>query len=192
MMKTDFFRGNPDLETPRLILRRLTEADAEDIFAYGSDDEVTRYMIWDTHRSIEDARWFINFTKDRYDKDEAGEWGIILKNSGQLIGCIGFPWHDRKNLRAELGYVLARSYWGQGIMPEAAGAVLDFVFGVVGLNRIECCHFEPNEKSGRVMQKCGMHFEGTARERIYAKACYWDVRQYAILRGDWLAAKGEA
>ncbi len=184
-MENKIFKGNPTLETERLILRRLTMDDAQYIFDYASDPEVTRYLLWDTHSTIDDARAFIRFTLDRYEKDEAGEWGIILKESGRLIGCTGFPWTDVRNKRAEIGYVLAKPYWGLGIMPEAAGRAIEFAFNKMGINRMECCHFAPNEKSGRVMQKLGMTYEGTARDRVFAKGQFWDVKQYAILKSDW-------
>ena len=180
------FRGTPELETGRLSLRRLAPGDAADIFEYASDDEVTKYLTWETHQSIENARGFINFTLGRYERDEAGDWGIILKETGKLVGATGFAWYDSKNNRAEIGYVLARPYWGRGIMPEALSRLLKFGFEEMGLNRIECCHFLPNEKSGRVMQKAGMSYEGIARDRAFAKGKYWDVKQYAILRSDWI------
>ncbi|NLM21557.1 MAG: GNAT family N-acetyltransferase [Peptococcaceae bacterium] len=179
------FKGTPQLETERLILRKLTLQDADDIFAYGSDPEVSRFMTWETHKSIEEARSFINIILDKYEKDEAGEWGIVLKSTGKLIGSVGIPRYDLKNKSAEIGYVLSRKYWGQGIMPEAVSRVLQFAFEEMGLNRIESCHSLPNEKSGRVMQKVGMSFEGVIREKIFAKNKYWDVKQYAILRSDW-------
>ncbi|NLN07685.1 MAG: GNAT family N-acetyltransferase [Firmicutes bacterium] len=184
-MRELFFKGTPQLETERLILRKLKLQDADDIFEYAADKEVTRYLTWETHKSVEDARKFINFILDKYKKDEAGEWGIVLKETGKLIGSIGMPWHDKKNKRAEIGFVLSRKYWGQGIMPEAVNRVLQFAFAEMGLNRIECCHALHNEKSGRVMQKVGMSFEGIAREKILAKNKFWDVKQYAILRSDW-------
>lgn len=184
-MSEPFSRNTPQLETERLRLRKLLLGDAEDIFAYASDDEVTKYMIWDAHKTLEDSQGFINFTLGRYEKDDAGEWGIILKETGTLIGTIGFPRHDKKNCQAEIGYVLGRRYWGQEFMPEAVGVILQFAFTEMELNRIECCHFLPNEKSGRVMQKIGMSFEGIAREKIFAKGQFWDTKQYAILCSDW-------
>ena len=188
-----FFQNTPQLETERLRLRKLVLGDAEDIFAYASDDEVAKYMTWDTHKTLEDSKGFINFTLDRYEKDDAGEWGIILKETGTLIGAIGFPRHDKKNSQAEIGYVLGHWYWGKGIMPEAVGRILQFAFTEMNLNRIECCHFFPNEKSGRVMQKIGMSFEGIAREKMFAKDRFWDTKQYAILRSDgnqrWLCER---
>ncbi|NLM52496.1 MAG: GNAT family N-acetyltransferase [Firmicutes bacterium] len=184
-MQDLFFKGTPQLETERLILRKLTLQDADDIFAYGSDPEVSRFMTWETHQSIEETKSFINFILDKYEKDEAGEWGIVLKSTGKLIGSVGIPRYDLQNKSAEIGYVLSRKYWGQGIMPEAVSRVLQFAFEEMGLNRIESCHYVRNEKSGRVMQKVGMSFEGVVREKIFAKNKFWDVKQYAILRSDW-------
>ena len=181
------FKGTPQLETERLILRKLTLEDAQDMFEYASDDEVTQYLIWDTHKTIGDSQGFIQFTLGRYGRDEAGDWGIVLRETGKLIGTAGFVWCDMKNRRSEIGYVLGRPYWGQGIMPEAARRIVQFAFEEMNLNRIECCHFLPNEKSGRVMQKLGMSLEGIARERIFAKGKYCDVKQYAILRADLIA-----
>jgi ribosomal-protein-alanine N-acetyltransferase len=181
-----FFRNTPQLETKRLLLRKLGPEDVEDIFEYASDSEVTQYMSWDTHKTIEDSKEFINFTLDRYLRDDAGEWGIILKETGKFIGAMGFPWVDKKNSRAEIGYVLGRRYWGKGLMPEAVRRVLQFAFNDMKLNRIECIHALPNEKSGRVMLKAGMTFEGIAREKMFAKGKYWDMKQYAILRSDWM------
>jgi ribosomal-protein-alanine N-acetyltransferase len=180
-----FFRNTPQLVTKRLRLRKLGPDDAEAIFEYASDDEVTEYMTWDTHKTVEDSHAFINFTLNRYMSDEAGEWGIILQETGKLIGAIGFPQVDKKNNQAAIGYVLGRRYWGDGLMPEAVRRVLQFAFHDMNLNRVECIHAVPNEKSGRVMQKAGMSFEGIAREKMFAKGKYWDVKQYAMLRSDW-------
>ena len=74
---------------------------------------------------------------------------------------------------------------GTGFYARSSKRVLKFAFEEMGLNRIECCHILDNEKSGRVMQKAGMSFEGRVREKIFAKGRYWDVNQYAILRSDW-------
>jgi len=180
------FKGTPQLETKRLILRRLRPEDENDVFEYASDEEVSRFVFWNTHRSIEDSRNFINSTLGRYERDEAGEWGIVLKEENKLIGTIGFTGFDSRSRRAEIGYVLSRKYWGQGIMPEALNRLLEFAFTEMDLNRVECHHVSPNEKSGRVMQKVGMSYEGTAREKVFFKGQFWDLKQYAILKSDWV------
>lgn len=184
------FKGTPQLETERLVLRKLRPGDENDVFEYASDDDVARFVTWNTHKSVEDSKNFIRFTLDRYEKDEAGDWGIVLKSNGKLIGTVGFVGIDLKNRRAEIGYVLSKKYWGQGIMTEAVNRLLEFAFTEMDLNRIECCHLIPNEKSGRVMQKVGMSYEGIAREKLFFKNRYWDVKQYAILKSDWLKRNG--
>jgi ribosomal-protein-alanine N-acetyltransferase len=185
-MAETIYKGNPDLETERLLLRRLRKEDAEAVFAYASDPEVSRYMTWDTHASIEESHRFIEAKLAQYAKDEAGEWGIVWKETGRLVGAMGIASISMTNQRAEIGYVLARPWWGKGIMPEAVRRLLCFLYEEVGLNRVEAFHFLPNEASGRVMQKAGMRFEGVARERYLAKGRYWDAKQYAITRRDWL------
>lgn len=80
---------NPTLETERLILRKLKISDDKDIFEYAKDPEVSRYVTWEPHKSIEDARAFINWNLERYNKGEIGEWAIELKETGRVIGSIG-------------------------------------------------------------------------------------------------------
>lgn len=183
------FRGNPALETERLILRKLEIADAKDVFEYARNPEVTKYMTWETHKSIEDAEGFINWTLERYKKDEAGEWGIELKETGRIIGAMGFVQLDLQNSCGVLGYALSKDYWGKGIMTEAVRRLIRFCFEEMKLNRIEAIHASENEASGRVMQKAGMSFEGLLRQKMYAKGRFWDVKQYAILKEDWVLKK---
>ena len=90
----------------------------------------------------------------------------------------------RDTRSAEVGYSLARDCWNQGYATEALAAVLRFGFDTLRLNRIEAQHETSNPASGRVMQKCGMTYEGTLRSRVFNKGHFSDVRLYAILRSD--------
>jgi ribosomal-protein-alanine N-acetyltransferase len=187
MMRDGLFSRLATLETPRLILRRLTMDDAGDIFSYSSDPEVARYVLWDAHRTIHDSRQFIRFIQHQYRADEPSTWAIVLKQTGRVIGTIGYMWWNIENRSAEVGYSLARAYWGYGIMPEALSAVLRFGFERMRLHRIEAQHAVENGASGRVMQKCGMRYEGVLRGRLYCKNAFLDVALYAILEEDWRA-----
>ena len=80
------FADLPELETERLLLRRMRLDDAEAMFAYASDPEVTRYVLFDTHRSIEDSREFLRFATEGYERGDFGGWGLLLKDSGVFIG----------------------------------------------------------------------------------------------------------
>ena len=175
----------PTLETERLILRKMTPADAEAVFTYASDPEVTRYVIWDTHRTIEDSESFLHSTVERYKNAEAADWGIVRKENGRFIGGCGIVGWDLDHARAEMGYVLSREYWGQGLMPEAVRAMISFGFERMGLNRIEARCMTENVASARVMEKAGVTYEGTLRKREFIKGAYRDIKLYAILRSEY-------
>ena len=151
-------------ETDRFVLRKCTIDDAEDIFNYyASRDKVTEYLSWNTHKSIEDTRSYLsNCVLPEYEK-EFYCWFIELKSINKVIGNISVVKFDKDKKYAELGWVLSDDFWGQGIMPEAAKIVLDYVKSL-GFVRIDARHNVENPKSGRVMQKIGMQFEGILRK----------------------------
>lgn len=176
----------PDLETPRLRLRKLTMRDAQDIFAYSRDPQVAKYVLWDAQTSLADARAYLRYMLRKYRMGEPASWGIEWKASRQIIGTIGFMWIQRGNAAAEVGYSLHRAYWNQGIMTEALQELIQYGFGTMNLNRIEAQHETQNPASGAVMRKCGMMKEGTLRQRLMNKGRFVDVDLYAILRRDYL------
>jgi ribosomal-protein-alanine N-acetyltransferase len=183
------YLGNPTLDTERLVLRRLDITDVNDVFDYAKHPEVAKYVTWEAHKSIEDAKGFISWILGRYKNDEAGEWGIELKETGRIIGAMGFVGLDLQNSCGTIGYALSKEYWGKGIMTEAVTRLLSFGFNDMELNRIEAFHAVENEASGKVMQKSGMQFEGILRQKMFAKGKFWDVKQYSIVKGDWLTKK---
>ena len=185
MIYADSYLYMPDLNTPRLCLRKLTMHDAPDIYHYSRDTEVARHVLWEAHRSISDSRAYLRYMLRRYRNHEPASWGIEYTQTGEIIGTIGFMWIQSDNSAAEVGYSLSRDYWNQGIMTEALQAVIAHGFGSMNLNRIEAQHETTNPASGAVMRKCGMQKEGTLRQRLYNKGRYVDVDLYAILRRDY-------
>jgi len=183
-MENLIFRGTPVLETERLILRKLRIGDSSDIYEYASDPEVSKYVTWNTHRSPDDSAGFIRYTLGRYDRDEAGEWGIVLKETNKLIGSFGFIWVESAQYCGQIGYVISRRYWNRGLMTEAVKRLIDFGFDEMGLNRIEAVHILENEASGKVMSKAGMMPEGVQRSKVFVKGSFYDVRIYAIIKSD--------
>ena len=185
MINFDSFVYMPELNTARLRLRRLTMRDASDIYRYSRDTEVARHVLWDAHRSISDSRSYLRYMLRRYRNHEPASWGIEWRQTGEIIGTIGFMWIQSDNSAAEVGYSLARNFWNRGIMTEALKVVIGHGFGSMNLNRIEAQHETTNPASGAVMRKCGMSKEGTLRQRLYNKGRYVDVELYAILRKDY-------
>lgn len=182
-------RDLPRLETDRLILRKMRLEDAEAMFAYASDSEVTRYVIWSTHRTVEDSRAFLDLTISNYASGEGLDWGIVYKGDEKFIGTCGFVNHDPEHSRAEIGYVLARRYWGRSLAPEAVRAMIRFGFEHMDLNRIEARCIAGNTASARVMEKARMTYEGTLREREKIQGKLRDMKMYSVLRREYLAAR---
>lgn len=183
----DAIRNFPDLRTPRLLLRRLRMEDADDIFAYASDAHVTPYLIWETHRSMDDTRDFLERTLQSYRDGGLPVWGIEHMADRKIIGTCGFAELALGHGRGEVGYVIGRQYWRQGLMTEALHAMLNYCFGTLQLNRIEArCDVE-NTGSWRVMEKAGMKLEGVLRQNIILHGRPRDARMYAILREEWTA-----
>ena len=129
------FDDMPRLETPRLVIRGMTMADAEDIYEYGRDPEVSRHVLWDAYRSVGEARMYLKYVQRQYRLNEPASWGIELKATGRLIGPIGFMWWNQEYRSAEVGYSLSRAYWNQGLMTEALRSVIKFGFEEMNLNR---------------------------------------------------------
>lgn len=178
------FAHLPVLETERLILRPMRMSDAQDLFSYASDPEVSRHVLWDTHESLSQSRRFLRAAIRQYRRGQPASFAITLRGSGRMIGTIGFMWVNTDYLSAEVGYSLSREYWNKGIMTEALRRVVAFGFDELRLNRIEAQHETDNPASGRVMAHVGMRPEGTLRQRIRNKGRFVDVALYAILRSD--------
>ena len=178
------FVNMPNLRTQRLLLRRLTMQDAQDIFDYSSDPQVAKHVLWDAHQSIAESKNYLRYMLRKYRLGEPSSWGIELIEEKRIIGTIGFMWHSAENNSAEVGYSLSRAYWNRGIMTEALSAVIRYGFDRLGFNRIEAQHETENPASGAVMRKVGMRHEGTLRGRLYNKGRYVDVDLYSILRKD--------
>lgn len=177
--------GTKTYETERLILRPFTEDDAEAVFHnWASDDEVTKYLTWPTHSSVEASRWYVNYCIQQYSTTSRYQWGIELKSTHELIGNISVVSSIDELECMELGWVIGRKYWGNGYMPEAATKVIDVLFDEVGANCVYAGHDVNNPKSGRVMQKIGMKFEGVLRQFGKNNQGIVDVARYSIVKSE--------
>lgn len=174
--------GTQTIETERLLLRRFTLEDAQAVYRnWASDPEVTKFLTWPVHGSVDTTKKVLSFWLSDYEKDDFYQWAIELKELGQPIGTISVVSHNDKAELAHIGYALGRSWWGRGIMTEALHAVIHFLFDEVGVNRIESRHDPRNGGSGAVMRKCGMKYEGTLRKSDWNNQGICDASWYALL-----------
>ncbi len=180
--------GTQVIETARLRLRRFRMADAPTTFAnWTNSAEVCRHLQWGPHGTVQATQDVLERWIARYDGPTCYHWCIALRGNDEAIGALEFVGFNERNRWAEVGYCLGRAWWGQGIMPEALRAVVDFSFTRTPLHRIEARHSVANPASGRVMEKAGLTYEGTARGRSLVHGAFVDTAQWAILREDWQA-----
>lgn len=178
--------GTAMLETARLKLRRFTIEDAGNMYKnWASEDEVTRFLTWPTHASVEVTREVLSKWVTNYEKQDYYNWAIEIKETGEIVGNISVVDIKENVEGAVLGYCMGTRWWGNGIMPEAGKAVVKYLFEQVGFHRIAAAHNKNNPKSGRVMQKIGMTYEGTLRSAGYCNQGVFDVVWYSILREEF-------
>lgn len=184
------FKGTERLETERLVLRKLSPNDAENMFKnWASDDEVTKYLVWESHKNLEVTKEYLKNIVKEYENPKNFDWCIELKSIGQPIGTISCKALNENTKKIEVGYCIGRRWWGNGIAAEALREVINFLIFKVGINRVESYHDVRNFASGIVMQKAGMRFEGLLREAYRFKSGVKDAYIYSILKKDLKAAK---
>lgn len=175
--------GTLTLETPRLILRPFILEDAPAMYRHWANDpEVTKYLTWPTHPSVQVSEAVLQSWVSCYVNPDYYQWAIVLKDNGEPIGSMAVVKQDDKVGKAEIGYCIGRSWWRQGITAEALSAVIRFLMDEVGMQRIEARHDPRNPASGAVMRKCGMTFEGTLRRSDWNNQGLCDASYYAIIK----------
>ena len=171
----------PVLKTDRLILRPIELTDADSIFAYAKNPNVSRFTLWEVHQSTQDSLNYIkDYIFDYYSQGVPEPFGIALKENPQkIIGTVGCFWNSKSAKAMELAYAIAEEYWGRGITAEASKTVMNYCFEEFGLRRIQArCKVE-NLGSRRVIEKVGMNFEGTLKSAIFHRERYWDMHYFA-------------
>lgn len=178
-------KGTQTIETGRLLLRKAQMDDALPMFQnWASDPEVTKFLTWPPHSSVETSAKVLEQWVSEYEKPDFYQWMIVLKEIDQPVGTISVVRRRDEIAEAEIGYCIGRRWWHRGIMSEALKSVMDYLFAEVGVNRLTAKHDTNNPHSGGVMQKCGMLYEGTHRASDRNNQGICDTAVYAILRTD--------
>ncbi len=177
-------KGTKTLKTERLILRRFTPSDAEEMFScWANDERVTKFLTWAPHGSLDVTKFVLSDWCSSYEKPDYYQWGIEFE--GKLIGSLAVVERDDNSERCEIGYCIGFDFWGKGIMTEAVKAVIDFLLLEVGYNRVEICHATKNPASGNVAKKCGLKLEGVKREFFKAQSGeLLDIAIYSVIKSD--------
>jgi len=149
------------IETPRLLLRRPSPSDAKEVFeAWAGDAEVTRFLAWAPHDTVEETRAFLSACEARWKKGKEYVWVFVEKASGRLVGSLA----ARPGAHGiDLGYLMAREWWGRGFMTEVLEAVVPRWLAQEGVHRVWATCDVENRASARVLEKAGFQLEGTLR-----------------------------
>jgi [ribosomal protein S5]-alanine N-acetyltransferase len=175
----------PELTTRRLRLRAVHPAqDAAGMLRLLSDPEVTRHTNAPSCTTPAEAQAALEQFQGRFAAKEMIRWAIQPLGHGEAIGTVGLVRVSHEHRRGELGYDLARRWWGRGLAPEAAAAVVAYGFAVMRLHRIEAGVLPGNDASVRVLEKLGFREEGTRRDYIRLGACFSSLRFFSLLATD--------
>ncbi|MBA3826380.1 MAG: GNAT family N-acetyltransferase [Ktedonobacterales bacterium] len=185
MTADEAFVQFPVLTTPRLTLRELEPGDTEAFFAILSNEEVMRYYGSAPHLTSEQTRDFIMRLHGWYTAQQGIRWGITRQGDARIIGTCGLFHFDEGFHRAEIGYDLHPDVWSQGIMNEAAKAVITYGFATLGLHRIEANIDMANARSQKLLLKLGFTYEGMLRERFVGRNGFEDEHYFGLLADEW-------
>ncbi|MGZ3247768.1 MAG: GNAT family N-acetyltransferase [Croceibacterium sp.] len=176
----------PDpIDSERLVVRLVAESDLPALLEVNSSEEVTALLPYATWTSMADAEAWLRRMEGIQASGLALQFVVASKATGAAIGtCLLFRFEEG-SARAELGYVLGRAHWGQGLMKEALAALLDRAFGSMGLRRLEAEVDTRNRPSARLLQGLGFTREGLLRKRWVTKGEAKDVEMYGLLREEW-------
>jgi RimJ/RimL family protein N-acetyltransferase len=179
--------GFTEIAGGRVTLRRFQLADLATFVAYRSSPEVARFQSWDAPYRRADGERFIRHMMQRQ-PDTAGEWfqfAVVLRTSAELIGdCAAMPYADDPS-QCEIGFTMAREHQGHGYATEAAGLLVDYLFGSRGKHRIAARCDPRNAASAAVLERLAMRREGHLRQSTWAKGEWTDDLLYAVLDQEW-------
>jgi len=178
--------GTQFIETKHLLLRPFLESDAQAMYDnWASRPDNLLHVTWDAHESPEVTQQSIARWVENYQNMDFYKWAICLKeNPDSVIGDISMVDMDEAINACEVGYILSKDYWGQGLMTEALKAILIYLLQDANFNRVAARFVTANPASGRVMAKAGMSYEGTFRQAVFHKGQVKDFSVYGILRSD--------
>jgi len=178
------FKSFPELESERLLFRRILQSDSKDLFLIRTDDDVMRYLDIARFESIGDAEKWVQTADESYNKETGINWGIVEKHSNNFIGYFGFWRMIPEHCRAEIGYALKPEFWGKGYMYETINRIVKFGFENMNLHSIEANVNPLNERSKKVLERIGFKKEAYFRENYLFNNTFLDSIIYSLLEKD--------
>lgn len=175
------FHPFPELQTERLLLRRIELSDAPALYKLRADDHVIKYLDRAKPDSIDEIYSLIKTIQEETNRNNSVNWAITIKGDTRLIGTIGFWRMQKEHFRAELGYMLFPEFEGKGLMREALTIVLGYGFKKMNLHSVEANCNPNNNRSIKLLEKNNFIREGLFKENYYYKGKFLDSAIYSLL-----------
>lgn len=175
------FTSFPIIETERLLLRRITNEDVNEVFELRSNPETMKFIPRPLVKNNEEALEHIAMIEEKIVTNIGINWGITLKDDNKLLGIIGYYRMQPENYRAEIGYILLPEFHGKGIIPEAVNRLVRYGFDDLKLHSIEAVIDPENFASEKVLQKCGFVKEAHLKEAEFYEGVFLDKVIYSLL-----------
>ncbi len=183
-------KGTKRIETERLILRKVCEKDIEPAYKnWTSDNKVTEYLTWPTHSNVGITANVFRDWISKYENKDYYHWVIELRELNEPIGTIGVVELKESIECLHIGYCIGSKWWNKGIVTEAFSAIIPYLFDEVKANKLESRHDPNNPNSGKVMEKCGLRYEGTLRKADISNKGIVDASYYSLLADEYYEDK---
>lgn len=181
-------KGTQEIKTERLLLRKIRVEDYQDMHRYMIKEEVARYVTWNVHQSPAETKQLCEMWVNQYADGRKYHWAIVLEN--RVIGNLEIV--QLIDTTAFIGWQIDSDYWNMGIMTESGIAVRDYMFGEIGIDKLNAAHIRQNIASGRVMQKIGMkqisaeeYYEKIEKEKHELEVNGMPVDFYSMTMEEW-------
>ncbi|MBS6196526.1 MAG: GNAT family N-acetyltransferase [Clostridiales bacterium] len=179
-------KGTISIDTERLLLRPFTANDIQPAFDnWTSDCKVTEFLTWPTHQEIAVTETVVKDWIENYKDKAFYQWAIVPKDLNEPIGTISVVDMNEATATVQIGYCIGSKWWNKGYTSEAFANIIPFFFHDVTANRIESRHDPNNPNSGKVMEKCGLTFEGILRKADWSNKGIVDACMYSLLAEDY-------
>ena len=185
-MLTINFQPFPNLESERLVLRRLKDSDAPEVYKIRSNLERMKYIPRPILQNEEEALAMIQMMNTKIDENTDINWAVCLKNSDKIIGFMGFYRVQPESYRTEIGYMILPEYDGKGYVSESVTTMLNYAFNTVGFHSVEAVIDPNNFGSARVLEKNGFRKEAHFIENFFWNNEFIDSVHYGILKREFV------
>ena len=173
------FYRQPPLETERLILRKISKSDLEDVYEYAKNPSVSKYLLWAPHPNREHTKKYLEIVEKLYLKAKFYDFAIVVRENSKMIGTVGFTSINIEDNSAEIGYVLNEHYWKKGYAREAVSRIIKYAKEVLHLDTLYAKFILENDQSKKLLLSLGFTEAPELAHTLYIKGEMRDISVFS-------------